>query len=181
MTRPSRFAAALALLLTSGCAWHAGLAVPEGARTICIEFAENETRLPDFEIDFTNALHRATLDRVDLDVVGRASADLVMEARLVDLRRRGGIRSAEAELLEGGVTVAVAVDLVDGRTGEVVAHSERGLAAGFVVGPGRSPATAVDEPEARTRVLHNLADGVVLDLFAPLSYNRGPSEPPDGP
>lgn len=176
-----RALALLAPLALAACSWHVGLSAPPGARSICIEFAGNETRLPEYEIDLTAALHRATLDRLDLHIVPRERADLVMEARLVDLRRRGGVRSPDAELLEAGVTLAVSVALVDGRTGAVLASTERGLASGYVVGPGRSPATAIDEPEARARVLHNLADGVVLDLFAPLSYNRGPSDPQDGP
>ncbi|QDU85498.1 hypothetical protein Pla163_26290 [Planctomycetes bacterium Pla163] len=158
-------------LLLGACGWHTGLGVPAGARTVSIEFAANETRLPDLEVDLTDALYRALLDRLDLAVVSYDEADLVLDARLVDLRRRGGVRDEDARLLEGGVILGVEVDLRDRRSGEVLETSRRRLSSGYVVGPGLSPATAPGEPLARTRVLHNLADGVVLDLFAPTNGN----------
>jgi hypothetical protein len=156
-------------LLLGACGWHTGLSAPAGARTVSIEFAANETRLPDLEVDLTDALYRAVLDRLDLAVVAYGEADLVLDARLVDLRRRGGVRDEDARLLEGGVILGVEVDLRDRRSGAVLQTSRRRLSSGYVVGPGLSPATAPGEPLARTRVLHNLADGVILDLFAPSS------------
>lgn len=158
--------------LLGACGWHAGLGVPEGARTIAIDFAANETRLPDLEIDLTDALYRAVLDRLDLAVATNGEADLVLEARLVDLRRRGGVRDEEARLLEGGVILGVEVHLRDRRSGEVLETSRRRLSSGYVVGVGLSPATAPGEPLSRSRVLHNLADGVILDLFTPMDGSK---------
>lgn len=177
--RPRRAALAALLALGSallaGCGWHAGLAAPAGARTIAVTFADNDTNVPGLEVAFTDALHRALLDRVDLDLTQGASADLRLESQLVDLRRRGGVRDDEARLLESGVTLVVESRLVDQRTGTALASSTRAISSGFVVGPGASPATAVGESAARERVIDNLADGVVLDLFAPLSYESAPA------
>ncbi len=171
----SRRIALVALLasaaLAAGCGWRAGMPVPTGARTIAIGFAQNDTRLPEVEVDLTNALHRAALDRLDL-AISDGSADLLLEARIVDLRRRGGVRSEDARLLEAGATFVIEADLVDGSSGAVLGTTTRRLTSGYVVGTAESPATSPDEPAARARLLDNLADGVVLDLFAPLSYNR---------
>ena len=174
MNARMRFArCALAAIAAFGasCGWHAGMPVPDGARTIAIGFAQNDTRLPEVEVDLTNALHRAALDRLDL-AISDGPADLLLEARVVDLRRRGGVRSEDAQLLEAGATFVIEANLVDGRSGAVLRTTTRRLTSGYVVGTAESPATSPDEPGARARLLDNLADGVLLDLFAPLSYNR---------
>lgn len=172
--------AGLAATALTGCGWHVGLAAPAGARTVAVQYADNDTRVPELEVEFTDALHRSMLDRLDLDLVEGGAADLVIESRLVDLRRRGGIRDDEARLLESGVTIVVEARLLEGSTGAVLATSRRSIGSGFVVGPGASPATAAGEPLAQDRVLHNLADGVVLDLFTPLAYEgeTGPAIEP---
>jgi|GEM_PF-4666571 len=172
-SRVALLALSLALGPLAACGWHAGLAAPPGARTVAVTFADNDTRVPELEVEFTDALNRALLDRLDLDLVAGGAADLVIDSRLVDLRRRGGVRDDEARLLESGVTIVVEARLVDGATGAVLSTTRRSVASGFVVGPGLSPATAPGEPLAQDRVLHNLADGVVLDLFAPLAYGDG--------
>jgi hypothetical protein len=165
----------LGALAAAGCGWRAGMPLPNGARTLAIGFAQNDARLPALEVDLTDALHRAALDRLDL-AIATGAADLRLSARIVDLRRRGGVRSEEARLLEAGVTFVIEVDLVDGASGAVLRSTRRRLTAGYVVGTAESPATAPEEPLARERLLDNLADGVVLDLFAPLSYNRSAEE-----
>jgi hypothetical protein len=77
------------------------------------------------------------------------------------------VRSQQNVQLESGAQLTIEAELVDADTGRVLRTSRRSLAAGFAIDPLRSAATTSAEPGTRERLLRNLADGVVLDLFGP--------------
>lgn len=190
-------AAALSIAL-AGCGWRAGLPTPEGATSLAVAFPGNDSHLRDLELDFGLALADVALERLALEPAAPADADLVLRGRVLDLRGRGGIRSAENELLEAGVNLRVELELLDRRSGAVLGRAERALEAGFLVpefsidpatdglvlGP-ESPFRADEANPTRLRLVRNLAEGLILDLFAPPSYETDtpaidPGAFPDG-
>ena len=169
----------LALLLgallaaAAGCGFRAGLPAPEGARTLAVAWPGNDSRLRDLELEVGLALSRSALERLDLEPATPAEADLVLRGRVVDLRGRGGVRSPDNELLEAGQEIRIVLELEDRRSGQVVGRSERALEAGFLVPLDTSPFRAPEVEPTRARVVRNLAEGLLLDLFAPPAYEEG--------
>ena len=160
-----RTLAGLVLAGLAGCGWRAGLEQPAGAETLAIEFLANETKLPDLEIELSRALSRAAVDRLSLVPARPSEADLVVRGRILDLSRRGGIRSPDNVLLESGDRILIETELVRASDGGVLGRSSRWLEAGFVVETGFSAASTPSEAVARRRVVENLAVGALLDLF----------------
>lgn len=194
---------ALALLalaaLPGGCGYTTGLRVPPGIDTVGVEVFGNDGRLRDLEFDLQEALSDSTRRLVHAPLVDPRDADLVLRGRIVEYRRRGGIRSTDNELLEDGVRITVEVQLVrrfpqsivapgpepdrsalepasrdDRSTLPTTAPNER------VLRPMRATqefgfriAETNGEALARERTLLNLADRIVLDLFGTLSYESG--------
>lgn len=174
MIRSALIALAAALAL-SGCGWRAGLPNPEGATTLGVAFPGNETRLRDLELEVGLALAEVALERLTLSPAAPSDADLVLRGRILDYRGRGGIRSDGNVLLEAGTEIRVAMELHDRRSGHVLATAERSLEGGFLVDAFTSPFRASDSVPARDRIVRNLAEGLVLDLFAPPSYEEASS------
>ncbi len=164
-----RSAAALAALALVGCGWHAGLLAPAGAETLGLRFLGNDTRLPGFEVDVTQAIGRAVRDRVSLRTAAPERADLVLEGEVFELRRWAGVRSPENEQLEASVQIGVELRLIERKTGEILATSRRDLRAGYVIDPGFGIANTPGQVTAQNRAISNLAEGLVLDLFRPLN------------
>ena len=90
----------LVVLFASSCGWHAGLTAPGGAETLAIRFLGNDGPLRDLEVDLTQAIAEAAIDRLSLVPAEPDHADLVVQGRILDYRRRPGIRSPENTLLE---------------------------------------------------------------------------------
>jgi hypothetical protein len=193
--------ALLALALLGGsCGYTTGLRVPPGIDSVGVEVFGNDGRLRDLELDLQDALSESTRRLVDAPLVDPNSADLVLRGRIVEYRKRGGIRSTDNELLEDGVRISVEVQLVrrfpqstvapgpepdrtgiepssrdDRNTMPTTAPNER------VLRPMRATqefgfrlAEPNGEALARERTLINLADRIVLDLFGTLAYESNP-------
>ncbi len=106
------------------------------------------------------------MDWVDLDLVTPSAADLVVRGRVLDLRRQGGVRSKDNELLESTTRIEVAAELVRASDGTVLASATSGLWADWAIGGPGLAGPGLGEDRARSRLLANLADRLVLDLFA---------------
>ncbi len=163
----------MTLGLLVGCGWRAGLApdLPRDA-TLGVHWLGNDSRVRDLELDLTRALVDAALDRVPLRPEHPARADYVLRGTLLDYRRRSGIRSPQNVLEETGVELLLEVELVRGSSGRVVARSERRLSAGFALDERGLSIASPTERAQRDRVIRNLAEGVVLDLFGPGAYKE---------
>ena len=123
---------ALASVLAACCAacgWHAGVGVPEGARSVGVEAAKREGSVLERGLEplLTDALSEAVEDWVDLPLVAPDQADLVVRAEVLEYRRRGGVRATGNRLLESAVFVRARAELFDRRRG---AHTSGG-ALGF--------------------------------------------------
>jgi hypothetical protein len=186
--------------LGGGCGYSTGLSVPPGIHTVGVEVFGNDGRLRDLELELHNLLSDSVERLVHARLVDPNQADLVLRGRIVEYRRRGGIRSTDNELLEDGVRISVEVQLVrrfaqsvvapgpepdrtppepsprdDRNTLPTTAPNER------VLRPMRATQEfgfRIAEPNgealARERTLINLADRIVLDLFGTLAYESGP-------
>lgn len=166
----------VALLALTGCGYNAGLRLPEGQRTYGIDFFRNEGKYRDLEVPWMDELAQAFQRTLPTALVRPSEADVLVRGRILEYRRRSGVRSPDNVLLETGVQISVEAQLVlparpdvPGRAEErilrtVRASSDRGYRLSERAG----------EENARSATLRNLADRVVLDLLAPRDYEGQP-------
>jgi len=167
---PARALVPLALLVALGaaaCGYRAGLTLPEHTETVGVEVFDNDSLLRNIELDLAQSLARAVTDRVSAPLVPSGRADVVVRGRIVDYRRRGGIRTRENELLETGIRFSVEASLVRRSTGEVLRETSTSLWSGYFAGDLES------ELAARDRAFVYLAEELVLDLFRPPDRTEG--------
>jgi hypothetical protein len=163
-SRRASSTASLALLLCSACGWHAGLGTPEGAHSIGVEAVERDGRVLErvLEPQLTDALSEAVVDWVDLPLVRPSQADLIVRGKVLEFRRRGGVRNRDNELVETAVFIRASAELIDRRTGKP---------AGPAVQAQEWSGFALDDPtnedDARLRALRHVAVSLILALFEP--------------
>jgi hypothetical protein len=146
----------------AGCGYSTGQVITVERRSVGVEIFDNGSREPDLERDLHLVLSRSVRDLVHAPLVAPAEAELRLQGGILEYRRRGGIRSADNELLETGVGLTVEARLVD-REGVVLATSRPGTVwVGYLVDEVEG------EVDARDRALRNIADRIVLDLFTAL-------------
>lgn len=164
--------AALACLAAS-CGWHTARLKPTAARSVGVEIfgidvLKDRVPLRDIEPEVHAALSRAVSDLVDLPLVESDRADVVVRGRVLQYRRRGGIRSSDNDLLETGVRVQLEAVLVERSTNAELAKATSALWSGHVVGGPD------EERKARERALESLCDRLVLELFGEACYEPRP-------
>lgn len=156
---------ALALVLVAtvtGCGYHRALAPPPGARSVGVALFVNDSPERDLERELSVHLTEALRDLVEAPIESPAEADVLVAGRIVDYRRRGGIRDKDNRLLESGVGVVVEAWLVDRRSARPLgAHAAASTQVGYIVD------ASAGERIARARALRHLADRLILDLFQP--------------
>jgi lipopolysaccharide assembly LptE-like protein len=148
-------------------------AVPVGPlRTVGVEFFANDSPVRDLERDLQAALSRSVERLVRAPLISPKHSDVVLRGRILDYARRSGIRSPQNQLLETGVRIVVEGELArrpapgqDPADPSLILRRTR-----FGTESGYRLLETQGEADARTRVLENLADRLVLDLFAPLDY-----------
>ncbi len=134
--------------------------------TVGVEIFGNTSPEPGLEADFARHLSGALIDFVALRFEAPDKADLIIRGELSDYRRRNGIRSQDNQLLEGSVRIEVHADLIARSTGRVLASASQGLWADWATGTPGLQAPGIGEYQARERVMQNVADRLILDLFA---------------
>jgi len=150
-------------LLCAGCGYTSRSLVPENYGTVGVEIFGNASPVIDLEREMHAQITRSIRDLVDVRLVDPRQADLVMRGRIIDYRRRRGVRSPENKLLETGLIISVEASLYDRRKqAEVAAFRPAPIAVGYLVGD------IENELEARARAIHNVAEQLVLDLFGHL-------------
>jgi len=133
-----------------------------------VAFFENVSKERDLDRDFHLPLTDSVQRIVRAPLVAPDRAHYRIDGRMLDFRRRNGIRSADNSLLETGVRITVEARLErrNADTGEfevlrrIEVQDERGYALSDSGG----------EAAARARALRNIADRVVIDLFADLAW-----------
>jgi len=134
--------------------------------TIGVEIFGNSSPEPGLEANFASHMSGALVDFVALGFEAPDKADLVIRGEMTGYRRRNGIRSQDNDLLEGSVRIEVRADLIARATEEVLASATQGLWADWATGTRELSAPGLGEYQGRERVLQNLADRLVLDLFS---------------
>ncbi len=168
---PAGLAGLLLCLGGGGCGWHAGLVPAELAagRTVGVEiFGTNRDRVlvRDLEPLLHDELSRAVSDLAALPLAPPERADVVVRGRIVEVRRRAGLRRAGTgerdprnDLLETSLRIVVSAELVERSTGKVLRPSRNaGVSSGYAV-------SVENEEAARSRALRWLAETLVLDMF----------------
>lgn len=168
----------LAAALLAGCGWHAGLATPEGARSIGVEAVRRSATVLErgLEPRLTDALSEAVVDWVDLPLADPREADLVVRAEVLEYRRRGGVRNTDNELTETAVFVRARAELVDRRTGRSRGPVQAQEWSGYALDDVNN------EEAASERALRHVAVSLVLDLFggpATAPREAAPAAPAD--
>ena len=163
--RPWLPALALAVAaLASGCGYDSGLRVAEKYRSVGVDFFGNETPERDVERPLYDELTRSLRDLTDVPIESPAEAEVVIRGTVRNYQRRGGVRSRDNVLLETGVLVEAEATLVERSSGRALGPPVRaGRWVGFVLDDPGNEARAVE------RVLHHIADELVLGLFAPVN------------
>ena len=189
-----RALAFLGLLLGSACGYHTGIVLPEGQGSVAITLFHNDSKLRDLEAPLNAALAQSVERLLDTRLTAPERADLVVRGRILSYEKRGGIRSKENQLLETGVIISVEAELVRGLAPAPAAPPPANPLANppanigtkeappsNVIARTRTSAQAgfrLDEPDgeriARERVLRNLADRIVMDLFSPVASGSTP-------
>ena len=168
-------ATALAALLISSCGYSSGLVLPETDDAVAVEFFGNDSLERDIEVELHDQLTGAFNRMVPAELVAPGKADLVLSGRVLDYSRRGGIRSPDNELLESGVRISVEARLVKRSPGQDGSAQEEEQGRGIYRSEsGYRVEEPLGELRARDRVLRNIADRIVLDLFASLAYETEP-------
>lgn len=160
---------ALALLaLCAACGYRTGYTPPVGA-TVGVAFFENISKERDLDRDFHVPLTESVQRIVRAPLVQPDRAEYRIDGRILEFRRRNGIRDTNNKLLETGVRITVEARLERLAPGaserevlrRIEVQDERGYA---LSDPG-------GEAAARARALRNIADRVVIDLFADLAWD----------
>ena len=170
MKRVPRLALALLCAYGSSCGWHAGLGAPASARSVGVEAASRDGHVLErgLEPELTDALSQAVVDWVDLPLVSPAKADLVVRSKVLEYRRRGGVRDRDNELVETAVFIRASAELYDRGLRQAIGSAEQAQEwSGF----------ALDDPSnedsARARALRQVAVALVLELFEPHASEAG--------
>lgn len=144
-----------------GCGYSSGLRVSEEHSSIGVEFFGNGTYERDLERPFDDQMTRAIRDMSDAPIVASSQADVIVRGTIRSYYHLGGIRSKENQLLETGVAIEIEAALVDRKTSKVIKGPFKAFSAiGYLTGD------PLNEPVARDRALHHIAEELVLDLFA---------------
>lgn len=155
---------ALLALPCLACGWHAGLPAPRGAQSVAVEAVTREGTVLErgLEPELSDALSAAVVDWVGLPLVPPGEADLVVRTRILEYRRRGGVRNRRNELIETAVFVRARAELYDRRSRRVL-----GSPATAQEWSGYALDDVANEDAARARALRHVAVSLVLALFEP--------------
>ena len=158
----------------AGCAWHAGLPWSSTSGSVAVEIARADPRVYERDLEplLQRELSRAVSDWVGAPLVAPGEADWVVRTRILEYRRRGGIRSRDHDLLESGIKLEVQAELVERASGRVV-QASASTWSGYALD---DPA---NEAAARDRALVHVAETLVLQLFGAEPSHEDPSERAD--
>jgi hypothetical protein len=160
---------ALCLCLCS-CGYNAGLRVTEHYDSVGVELFGNESYERDLEPELHDQMTRVLRDQSDAHLVDPRVAQAVIRGTLTAFHRRGGIRDTENRLLETGIYIEVQAKLYVGGNETPVRSTTASAWVGYTLDPpgvGLTTNPPEHERDARARVLHHLAEELVLELLGP--------------
>jgi len=165
----------VAAAATAACGWHTGLTAPEHAEEgelggsgprVAVLFFDRRAEVVErgLEPELQQVLSEVLSDLVHARLVAPERADVLVRGRILEYRRRSGIRDRDNRLLESGVRIVASAELVDARSGEPLGETATASVwSGYTAGPEQA---IPNEREARDRALRHVAETLVLKLFA---------------
>jgi hypothetical protein len=120
VSRAARFAACVLAASLAGCGYQTGSLMPEGARSIALSVAANETFYRQDEFAYTRRLGAELVRRAKVRLCDARDADAVLEATLVGMSRLPLVEGERDVVLEEGLIGHVEVTLRNPRTGRVI-------------------------------------------------------------
>lgn len=150
---------ALVLLLALGGCYTTGLRFPTSCRRIAVPVFGNETYQRGYEFALTDQVRQLLLEQSDVQLVGNTElADAVIRGRILTVSFPVLVGGSRQGILEGSTAVSVEAELVDRRSGSVLARVGGTDIAEFTAALGQSRDTAAAE------VLNELAWKILLGL-----------------
>lgn len=165
---------ALTLALAAGCGYTTSL-VPRDAQgapveRVGIRIFDNQSRRPDLERELHAELSAAAHRFVDARLVRPGAADVVIDGSIEEVRRSGGVRTSENQVLESREAVRIEAALIDAASGVVIRRAATFVQVGAILD---TPAAGVD---ARQRAVAVAAERLVLLLLAREDRAASPGE-----
>jgi hypothetical protein len=115
----------VALIAGTGCGYTTRSSLDEQYQTIFVSAFQNMSREYDLQAPLTNALSRKFIHDGRLKVVGRDSADLVLEGVILDYQLKGITYDEKDEVTQFLCVVLAGARLTDGHTGTVLWEEPR--------------------------------------------------------
>lgn len=174
-----RLLLAMTALLFASCGYTSIMRLPDGYETIGLEVFDNPSDLRNLEADLYQAMSQSMMQYVAAPLASPGTSDLVIRGRVVEYRRRGGVRNELNRLSETGVRITLEAHLYDPSTGRQVGESVQATQEiGYIVGEGTLDTSTIDETRrdptlereaeriARNRALRLASEEIVFELFA---------------
>lgn len=149
--------------LAGGCGYSTGIRVADRVRSVGVTFFNNKTLERDVERPLQDALTAAIRSLTDVPIADPGGAEVILRGEILEYKRRGGIRSADNQLLETGLYIEAEAGLYDRGSDRALGPQKRAVVwVGFVVDEPNG------EPNARDRAIRFVAEELVLELFSAL-------------
>jgi hypothetical protein len=145
--------------MISGCGYSSKSLISRNVNSIYIPIFDNTTFRRGLEFDLTKAVKDEIMNRTNLRIVQKESADTILYGKITDVTENVLIQNNVDDIVESRLTVFVDIKLEDRRTGRALVE-ESGLfrSAEFVVNRGENLNSAAQEDIVR------LAETIVTHL-----------------
>ncbi len=147
-------------LLLAGCSgWTAGSLVVHEMERISVPYFQNDTFYRGLEEDLTNEVMARVLERPDLILVERDSAEMVLEGRIIGYEQSILAEDLNNDLVESSAMVTVLVRLTRASDGSLLKESILSDQAEFFLARGETIESA--QRESFEMLSHKIVSVVV--------------------
>ena len=119
---------ALMLAILAGCAYSTKNALPQHLKTIAIPTFKNKTFVADYnrkvEVDVTEATRNAFIQNGELTVVGRETADLILEGEVTHVERNVLRSDRFGEAAEIRLVIKARISVYDVKEAKYIVQNE---------------------------------------------------------
>lgn len=157
-----RFAALVALLSSTSCAYQFLRPEAGEGRVLHIPTTVNDSRWRGIEVASTHSLRQEATSQLDLEIGSQTAYDLVLKTRFADVQRRISIGNRDGGFSVGGARVQLAWELADPQ-GESLSQGTVLRELEFLTGSDEDLNSAVAE------VVEDMAEQIMLEIGAELS------------
>jgi hypothetical protein len=167
----TRAAAALLTGAVAAACYSTGLRFPSSVRTIAVPVFGNDTNVRELEYAITEAVRTQILETSEVRLVStEREADAVIRGKVVKATFPVLVGADREKILEGSAAVTVSADLIDTRSGAVLARVSGSDFAEFSTDLDETRKTATEE------VLLEISRKIVLGL-SQRSRDARPGDP----